>query len=173
MRVGQLDNGGCREGNILVRSRRCTQPLKRSELMITLARASRRMVKRIGIICPLAAALLPMTTSVQRGSAPRATKMAPAARPHTELTDVNTGETFTPLDFTGNPVLLESFAVWCPVCLSQQRHIGSLHNTRNQLRVGQLRHHPPTSPRERYSVTSRRMSSLTMTTRTTPLREWR
>jgi thiol-disulfide isomerase/thioredoxin len=37
-----------------------------------------------------------------------------------ELTDVATGQTFKLSDFKGKPVLLESFAVWCPTCLRQQ-----------------------------------------------------
>ena len=36
------------------------------------------------------------------------------------LTDVVTDETFTVAGFEGQPVLLEFFAVWCPVCTSQQ-----------------------------------------------------
>ena len=40
-----------------------------------------------------------------------------------ELTDVATGQTFKISDFKGKPVLLESFAVWCPTCLRQQREI--------------------------------------------------
>ena len=39
----------------------------------------------------------------------------------TELTDVATGETFTLAEFAGTPVLLESFAVWCPICTNQQK----------------------------------------------------
>ena len=40
-----------------------------------------------------------------------------------ELTDVATGQTFKISDFKGKPVLLESFAVWCPTCLAQQKEI--------------------------------------------------
>jgi thiol-disulfide isomerase/thioredoxin len=43
-----------------------------------------------------------------------------------ELTDVTTGQTFRISDFRGKPVLLESFAVWCPTCLAQQREIQKL-----------------------------------------------
>ena len=43
-----------------------------------------------------------------------------------ELTDVASGETFTIADFAGTPVLLESFAVWCPTCLAQQREMKKL-----------------------------------------------
>lgn len=39
------------------------------------------------------------------------------------LIDVATGEEFTIAQFAGTPVLLESFAVWCPTCLRQQREI--------------------------------------------------
>jgi thiol-disulfide isomerase/thioredoxin len=44
-----------------------------------------------------------------------------------ELTDVSTGEKFKISDFEGKPVLLESFAVWCPRCKSQQQEIKKLH----------------------------------------------
>ena len=44
-----------------------------------------------------------------------------------ELTDVRTGDTFTIADFSGKPVLVESFAVWCPLCTKQQRNIRKLH----------------------------------------------
>jgi len=38
-----------------------------------------------------------------------------------ELRDVATGESFRVSDFSDKPVLLESFAVWCPTCTKQQR----------------------------------------------------
>lgn len=37
------------------------------------------------------------------------------------LTDVRTGESFTIADYTDRPLLLESFAAWCPACTDQQR----------------------------------------------------
>ena len=45
----------------------------------------------------------------------------------TELTDARTGQTFKISDFKGKPALLESFAVWCPVCTQQQKKIKELH----------------------------------------------
>jgi len=55
---------------------------------------------------------------------------APAPSPATapgwmdiELTDVATGQTFKVSDFKGKPILLESFAVWCPTCLAQQKEM--------------------------------------------------
>ena len=47
----------------------------------------------------------------------------------TELVDVRTDETFTIAGFDA-PVLLETFAVWCPVCTNQQRRIAALHERR-------------------------------------------
>lgn len=44
-----------------------------------------------------------------------------------ELEDVRTGETFKIGDFKGKPVLVESFAVWCPTCTKQQKEIKKLH----------------------------------------------
>ncbi|APH38649.1 TlpA family protein disulfide reductase [Methanohalophilus halophilus] len=41
----------------------------------------------------------------------------------TELTDVTTGETFRISDFEGKNILVESFAVWCPTCLEQQKEM--------------------------------------------------
>lgn len=42
------------------------------------------------------------------------------------LKDVTTGNQFKISDFKGKPVLLESFAVWCPTCLEQQKKINEL-----------------------------------------------
>ncbi|MFH1257294.1 MAG: redoxin family protein [Candidatus Diapherotrites archaeon] len=42
------------------------------------------------------------------------------------LTDIGTGNSFKVSDFTGKAVVLESFAVWCPVCLEQQKEIKKL-----------------------------------------------
>lgn len=44
-----------------------------------------------------------------------------------ELTDVRTGNSFKVADFAGKPVLLESFAVWCPSCKKQQNEVKALH----------------------------------------------
>ena len=46
-----------------------------------------------------------------------------------ELIDVATGETFRISDFKGKPVLIESFAVWCPTCLQQQKQIEELRSS--------------------------------------------
>ncbi|WP_152040112.1 TlpA family protein disulfide reductase [Salinigranum salinum] len=43
-----------------------------------------------------------------------------------ELTDVETGTSFTVAGFGGRPVLVEFFAVWCPVCTNQQREVATL-----------------------------------------------
>lgn len=43
-----------------------------------------------------------------------------------EFKDANTGETFKVSDFKGQNILLESFAVWCPTCLSQQKEMKKL-----------------------------------------------
>lgn len=47
-----------------------------------------------------------------------------------DLTDVRTGEIFRLSDFRGKPVLLESFAVWCPTCLKQQKEIQKLETSK-------------------------------------------
>ncbi len=43
-----------------------------------------------------------------------------------EMTDVNTGKAFRISDFEGKVVLVETMAVWCPTCLSQQGQISKL-----------------------------------------------
>jgi hypothetical protein len=43
-----------------------------------------------------------------------------------KLMDVRTGTEFTVTGFT-KPVLLESFAVWCPTCTNQQEEIKAFH----------------------------------------------
>jgi hypothetical protein len=40
-----------------------------------------------------------------------------------EFKDVKTGENFKITDFEGKKILLESFAVWCPICKQQQDQI--------------------------------------------------
>lgn len=40
-----------------------------------------------------------------------------------ELRDVRTGQAFKLSDFGGKVVVVEAFAVWCPLCLDQQREI--------------------------------------------------
>jgi len=44
-----------------------------------------------------------------------------------ELKDVTTDETFKVSDFKGKPVLIESFAIWCPTCKKQQQQTMALH----------------------------------------------
>lgn len=46
----------------------------------------------------------------------------------TRLRDVRTDEEFSVADFAGTPVLMEFFAVWCPVCTNQQKQIAALHD---------------------------------------------
>ncbi len=43
-----------------------------------------------------------------------------------EFKDVNSGETFKISDFRGQTVLVETFAVWCPTCLAQQRELAKV-----------------------------------------------
>lgn len=45
-----------------------------------------------------------------------------------ELKEVSTGEKFRICDFEGKPVLIESFAVWCPKCKQQQDTLKRLHD---------------------------------------------
>jgi len=49
-----------------------------------------------------------------------------------ELTDAVTGEVFAIRDFAGKPILVESFAVWCSVCLRQQKEMARLVETHGE-----------------------------------------
>jgi cytochrome oxidase Cu insertion factor (SCO1/SenC/PrrC family) len=44
-----------------------------------------------------------------------------------ELTDAQTGETFTMNDFAGKVVLVETMAIWCPNCVVQANEVRNLH----------------------------------------------
>lgn len=44
-----------------------------------------------------------------------------------ELTDAQSGETFTMNDYAGKVVLLETMAIWCPNCVIQGNEVRKLH----------------------------------------------
>lgn len=44
-----------------------------------------------------------------------------------ELTDVQTGETFTMNDYAGKVVLVETMAIWCPNCVIQATQVRKFH----------------------------------------------
>jgi cytochrome oxidase Cu insertion factor (SCO1/SenC/PrrC family) len=44
-----------------------------------------------------------------------------------ELTDVQTGETFTMNDYAGKVILVETMAMWCPNCTVQANEVRELH----------------------------------------------
>jgi thiol-disulfide isomerase/thioredoxin len=44
-----------------------------------------------------------------------------------QLTDVNTGSTFSIEELRGRVILVETMAMWCPNCLQQQKQVKSLH----------------------------------------------
>jgi len=46
-----------------------------------------------------------------------------------QLTDVNTGESFTINDLKGRVILVETMAVWCSNCLRQQKQVKALHES--------------------------------------------
>jgi thiol-disulfide isomerase/thioredoxin len=54
-----------------------------------------------------------------------------------ELVDVRSGETFSLADLSGDkPVLLETMAIWCTTCLSQQREVVQAHQLADFHSVG-------------------------------------
>lgn len=44
-----------------------------------------------------------------------------------ELTDAQTGQTFTMNDYVGKVVLVETMAIWCPNCIVQANEVKDLH----------------------------------------------
>ena len=44
-----------------------------------------------------------------------------------QLTDVQTGETFSVNDYAGKVVLVETMAIWCPSCLIQATQVEKLY----------------------------------------------
>jgi hypothetical protein len=49
-----------------------------------------------------------------------------------DLTDVNTGQTFSIIDFKDQIVLVETMAIWCSNCLRQQKEVKVLHEALGQ-----------------------------------------
>ena len=45
-----------------------------------------------------------------------------------ELIDLNTNENYKILELGNKPILVESFATWCPTCTKQQKEIKKLHD---------------------------------------------
>jgi cytochrome oxidase Cu insertion factor (SCO1/SenC/PrrC family) len=45
-----------------------------------------------------------------------------------ELTDAQTGQTFTMNDYAGKVVLVETMAIWCPNCIVQANEVRNLHH---------------------------------------------
>lgn len=76
------------------------------------------------------AASLALMLAACSGSAPGASPAGadPAALLSYELTDVRSGESFTLGELSADrPVLVETMAVWCTTCLSQQRQVVMAH----------------------------------------------
>lgn len=68
-----------------------------------------------------------LNSDVREDSEDTGNVLGPAWR-DSELKNVLTGESFSVNEFEDKPVLLESFAVWCPVCTSQQKEFKKLHD---------------------------------------------
>lgn len=79
----------------------------------------------VGIVVILGIFIL-SSNSKQPGSSTTKGEVEPKWM-NADLKDVRTGEIFKISDFKGKPILLESFAVWCPTCTKQQKEIKKLH----------------------------------------------
>ena len=86
-----------------------------------------KLLKLAGITLFLLSVSL-LLACTQPATAPTPAPDQPVVRPwmDIELIDVATGETFKISDFAGKTILLESFAVWCPTCLTQQKELQKL-----------------------------------------------
>ena len=83
-------------------------------------------MKSTRLICLLLMLLLSACGSSQDSAVLTSTPAAPAWF-SMELTDVQTGETFTMNDYAGKVVLLETMAIWCPNCVVQAHEVRKLH----------------------------------------------
>lgn len=79
------------------------------------------------------------SASADASPAPSATDEGTAADPllEYELVDVRSGETFNLGELAADgPVLVETMAIWCTTCLSQQREVVHAHELRDFASVG-------------------------------------
>ena len=65
--------------------------------------------------------------AVQTGNTSTVSEDSPSLWKETSFEDVRAGNSFKVSDFIGKPILVESFAVWCPTCTRQQQEISKLH----------------------------------------------
>jgi len=86
------------------------------------------MINKKFILVTVALLILIVVFTILKPSPTQNTENLEAAQDwiNIELKDVKTGEPFTITDFN-KPVLLESFAVWCPTCTRQQRETKKFH----------------------------------------------
>lgn len=82
---------------------------------------------RFGIICLVSVLTVSACRSAATNNTPAATVPATPEWFEMELTDAQTGETFTMNDYSGKVVLLETMAMWCPNCIVQANEIRNLH----------------------------------------------
>jgi cytochrome oxidase Cu insertion factor (SCO1/SenC/PrrC family) len=95
------------------------------------------MYSRTFMRTPLAAIILTnlvllaaCSPSAPVGSAAATVTAATTSTPdwfNIEMTDVQTGQTFTIHDFAGKVVLIETMAEWCPTCTRQENEVIKLH----------------------------------------------
>jgi cytochrome oxidase Cu insertion factor (SCO1/SenC/PrrC family) len=79
------------------------------------------LILTIGLLIGAAFAFQPFAAQSEPAEEPSAILLPEWA--DVELTDALTGEVFRIADYTGKPILIESFAVWCSNCLRQQREM--------------------------------------------------
>jgi cytochrome oxidase Cu insertion factor (SCO1/SenC/PrrC family) len=75
----------------------------------------------------IASACAPAQTTEPQSTVVPATSVTTPDWFYMELTDVQTGETFTMNDYAGKVVLLETMAIWCPNCIVQANEVRNLH----------------------------------------------
>jgi thiol-disulfide isomerase/thioredoxin len=81
---------------------------------------------RLSLICLLLMSLISACGSAKETAVPTSAPASPEWF-SMELTDVQTGETFTMNDYAGKVVLLETMAMWCPNCIVQAHEVRKLH----------------------------------------------
>jgi cytochrome oxidase Cu insertion factor (SCO1/SenC/PrrC family) len=85
---------------------------------------------RISVILLILSACAPTQAGVVTTPEPAIVSTTTATTPawfDMELTDAQTGETFTMNDYAGKVILLETMAIWCPNCTVQGNEVRNLH----------------------------------------------
>jgi len=84
-----------------------------------------QLIVGIGLLVVLLPLILALNSSDQSPDSTSSTSWR-----ETELRDISTGENYS-ISELEKPILVETFAVWCPTCTNQQQQLKEFHNSSN------------------------------------------